>query len=176
MAPGNLVCEVIWIVGSMPSSTEFTVLLTRIVQTIQRASLSVKMHCLETIRSIWSTLTLSICIYMQKYLYPMCTTMRMIFRCCTSVRQQFWSSEFGFVGILFSRVHPIVRRLRSFRLKRFKFYANFAKLKRRLRSFRLTRFEVYANFARTLSYGESLTGWLGTIISKAVRALAARLV
>jgi len=43
---------------------------------------------------------------------------------------------------------PIVRRLRSFRLKRFEFYANLAKLKRRLRSFRLKRFEVYANFAR----------------------------
>ena len=35
-----------------------------------------------------------------------------------------------------------------FRLKRFEFYANFAKLKRRLRSFRLKRFEVYANVAR----------------------------
>ena len=41
-----------------------------------------------------------------------------------------------------------VRRLRSFRLKRFEFYANFAKLKRRLRSFHLKCFEVYANFAK----------------------------
>ena len=38
--------------------------------------------------------------------------------------------------------------MRSFRLKRFEFYANFAKLKRRLRSFRLKRFEVYADVAR----------------------------
>ena len=41
-----------------------------------------------------------------------------------------------------------VRRLRSFRLKRFEFYANFAKLKRRLRSFHLKCFEVYTNFAK----------------------------
>jgi len=38
--------------------------------------------------------------------------------------------------------------LRSFRLKRFEFYANFAKLKRRLRSFHLKCFEVYTNFAK----------------------------
>ena len=52
------------------------------------------------------------------------------------------------LDFFFCRVRPIVRRLRSFLLKRFEFYANFAKLKRRLRSFRLKRFEVYANFAR----------------------------
>jgi hypothetical protein len=51
-------------------------------------------------------------------------------------------------NFFFQRVRPIVRRLRSFRLKRFEFYANFAKLKRRLRSFQLKCFEVYANFAR----------------------------
>ena len=48
---------------------------------------------------------------------------------------------------LYQKSRDFVRRLRSFRLKRFEFYANFAKLKRRLRSFRLTRFEVHANFA-----------------------------
>jgi len=51
-------------------------------------------------------------------------------------------------NFFFHRVRPIIRRLRSFRLKCFEFYANFAKLKRRLRSFRLKRFEFHANFAK----------------------------
>jgi hypothetical protein len=49
----------------------------------------------------------------------------------------------------FSRVWKYsIESLSKGRLKRFEFYADFAKLKRRLRSFRLKRFEVYANFAR----------------------------
>jgi len=45
-------------------------------------------------------------------------------------------------------VCPKVRRLRSFRLECFEFYANFAKRKIGLRRFRLKRFKVYASFAK----------------------------
>jgi len=48
----------------------------------------------------------------------------------------------------FQEVGNSIESFSEGRLKRFEFYANFAKLKRRLRSFRLKRFEVYANFAR----------------------------
>ena len=50
--------------------------------------------------------------------------------------------------IFFRRVRPIVRRLRSVRLKRSEVYPDFAKLKRILRSFRLKCFKVYVNFVK----------------------------
>ena len=67
-----------------------------------------------------------------------------------------------------------VRRLRSFRLKRFEFYANFAKLKRRLRSFHLKCFEVYTKFAK-LNSNECEIRDCEAFVSNAPRSTVCRL-